>query len=201
MKKGQQFILLRYSNTIVPNTIEQHKAIIDELGYCWFGKIGVVPSAKIRKAILDEEEPCILLYTRGIVHECRLLDISEKKPAYGCPAYYETEGIIPSVYFKLLSIDPVAIKELERYRVISTGSPLLDAVGRSMTSYFFAEWTDGTARTNVEKKIEKAAKKEKRELLPPNDCVYRKEGKCTLKSCINYKYECDRPSRCLSQKR
>ncbi len=171
MKKGQQFILLRYSNNIVPDTIEQHKAIIDELGYCWFGKIGVVPSAKIQKAILDEEEPRILLYTKGIAHECRLLDISEKKPAYGCPAYYEMEGIYPSVYFKLPSIDPVAIKELERYRVISTGSPLLDAVGRSMTSYFFAEWTDGTTRSS-EKKIEKAAKKEKRELLPPNDCVY-----------------------------
>lgn len=201
MRKGQQFLLLRYSNNIVPDTIQQHQAVIDKLGYCWFGKIGVVPSAKIQKAILDEDEPRIILYTRGVAHECHLLGIAEKKPSEGCPKYYETEGVFPNVYFKLASIEPVEIPALDKYSIISTGRKLPDAIWHSMTSYFFAEWPDREKKIPGEKRREVQAKKEKIELLPTTDCVYRKNGKCTCRSCISYQYECERPSMCLKQKR
>lgn len=201
MKKGQHFLLLRYSNNIVPNTIEQHTAIIEELGYCWFGKIGIVPSPRIQRELLAEEEPRIILYSRGVAHECLLLAISEKKPSNGCPKYYETEGVYPSVYFKLGFIEPIHIAELDRYRIVSTGRTLTDAIWHSMTSYFFAEWPDGISRLAPQKTITTVKKEKTRELLPPNDCVYRKNGKCTCRSCISYQYECERPSMCLKQKR
>lgn len=200
MKKGQRFILLRYSNNFVPDTIEQHKSVITELGYCWFGKMGIVPSGRIQKAILDEDEPKIILYTRGIAHECRLLAITEKTPMIGCPAYYETEGVYPSVFFKLASIELVDISELERYHIISTGRRLSEAIWQSMSSFFFAEWPSGEKSAPEKQVTSHCSKKEKREISSKRDCVYRKNGKCTCRSCINYQYECDRPSMCLKQK-
>lgn len=201
MRKGQQFLLLRYSNNIVPDTIKQHQDVIDKLGYCWFGKIGMVPSAKIQKVILDENESRIILYTRSVAHECHLLGIAEHKPSEGCPEYYEKEGVYPSVYFKLASIEPIEISELDKYSIISTGRKLPDAIWHSMTSYFFAEWPDEEKKKPEEKKREARAKKEKETQLPTNDCIYRKNGKCTCRSCISYQYECERPSMCLKQKR
>ena len=204
MRIGQQFLLLRYSNNIVSDTIEKHQAVINRLGYCWFGKISTVPSVKIQKAVLDEEEPKIILYTKGVAHECSLLAITDKKPTEGCPDYYEKEGIYPSVYFKLSSIEPVESKELEQYRIISTGRLLPDAIWHSMTSYFFAEWPDTNASKDIKEidfKMKTSSKEEKRPLLDKNDCIYRKNGKCTCRNCISYQYECERPSMCLKQKR
>ncbi len=201
MKPGQQFILLRYSNNIVPDTIQKHMDVIDQYGYCWFGKIGVIPSAKIQSAILSEEDPRIILYAKGDAHECHLLDITNKKPSEGTPQYYETEGIYPSVYFKLASIEPVESKELDKYKIVSTGRTLSDAIWHSMTSFFFAEWPDGSKKSVEVKSTQATARKEKRPLLDKNDCFYRKDGKCTCRSCISYQYECERPSMCLKQKR
>lgn len=200
MEKGQSFILLRYSNNIVSDTIKQHQDVIEKIGFCWFGKIGVVPSKKIQKAILAEDNPRIILYTRGIAHECHLLEISEKRPSKGCPDYYEIEGICPSVYFKLASIEPIKMSELDNYSIISTGRKLLDAIWHSMTSYFFAEWSDGKKTETDIKQKKQQAEEEKQKTLQVNDCIYRKNGRCSLRSCVNYQYECDRPNMCLKQK-
>ena len=46
--KGDKFLILRYSNGIY-DCIKKHKEVLNKIGYCWFGKIGVVPSESALK--------------------------------------------------------------------------------------------------------------------------------------------------------
>ena len=44
LQQGQKLLVLRYGKQIIENCIELHQEIIEEIGYCWFGKLGTVPS-------------------------------------------------------------------------------------------------------------------------------------------------------------
>ena len=46
LQQGQKLLVLRYGKQIIENCIELHQEKIDSLGYCWFGKLGTVPSKK-----------------------------------------------------------------------------------------------------------------------------------------------------------
>ena len=41
MNDKQQYLLLRYSISEVSDVIEKHQAVINEHGYCWFGKLEI----------------------------------------------------------------------------------------------------------------------------------------------------------------
>ena len=209
MKPGQKILVLRYGNNIVPDCIGEHQKTIEQYGYCWFGKIGTSPSAKILNAVLAEEEPQVVLYVKAKAHICNLEAVTDKQPMEGCPEYYREylfdQFIFPKIYFKLTGIEELPLSELGRCVVCSSKAPLLDTLNRSMSSFIFAELPDPDAKAPVpnEKanKTGSPVRKEKRPLLDKNDCVYRKDGKCTCRSCISYQYECERPSMCLKQKR
>lgn len=204
MEKGQHFLIIKYSLDIEPECIEKHKEVIDKEGYCWFAKVGRCPSPYILNDVLSEETPKILLYAKGKVHLCDFETYTKDKPKKGMPEYYETElfrnMIYPDMYFKITSIEEMNINELSKYHVCSSGKSLSESMPRCMSSFILAEYPDPTKkRVRV---IEKGVKRDKgRVLLDKNDCNYRKNGFCANKSCISYKYECERPSNCVKQKR
>lgn len=202
LQQGQKLLVLRYGKQIVADCIELHQKKIDEMGYCWFGKLGTVPSKKSINAMLNEDKPSVILYARGSAFICEVSEVAYNKPEKGYPEYYKTElfnkSAFPTVYFKLISIEPMNTKELEKFVVMSSGNTAMNTLMHSMTSFLFVSFGKTQAEVNKSKRINKEPRREK---LTENDCKYRKEGKCGLKSCVNYQYECDRPANCIKQKR
>lgn len=204
LQQGQKLLVLRYGKQIVQNCIELHQEIIEEKGYCWFGKLGTVPSKKSIDAVLEEEKSSIILYARGSAFLCEINEVTYDKPDEGYPDYYKNELFdkftFPTIYFKLASMESLNVNELEKFTVISSGNSAINTLLHSMSSFLFISYgkTDVTKADPIEKKKTMTRKKEK---LPENDCVYKKDGKCSLKSFVNYQYECERPSTCMKQER
>lgn len=79
LKRGDRFLILRYSNGPY-NCIQNHREVIDKLGYFWFGKIGVAPTEKTLSEKLSEDNPLVVLYCHGDAFICQLLEVSTKRP-------------------------------------------------------------------------------------------------------------------------
>lgn len=206
MVEGQKFLVVRFGTNIVEDCVNKHQEVIEQKGYCWFGKIGVVPSKKVLQSVFDEERPTLVLYTRNKAYICELLDTTEEKPSEGYPNYYVEElfntGRNPKIYFKLKSMQVWELSEMNKCVVCSSRNNLMQTLNKSMSSFFFAEMLDPNATRGIGSLgKEKTTGKEKKKKLDINDCVYRKDGKCNMKSFVNYQYECTRPSTCLKQKR
>ncbi len=205
MDVGQRFLVVRFGTNIVANCIEKHQEVIRSKGYCWFGKIGVVPSKKTLDEVMALDNPMIMLYTRNHAYECALLEVTTEKPKVGYPEYYERElfnrGRYPKSYYKITSITEVPIGELAKYIVVSSQNALMNTLNKSMSSYFYAEYPDKDAPRKEPSDSKALTFKNPKELLPINECRYQKAGKCTLKGFVNYQYECERPSTCMRQKR
>lgn len=202
LQQGQKLLVLRYGKQIIENCIELHQEKIDSLGYCWFGKLGTIPSKKSIDAMLEEEKPMLILYARSSAFICEVSEVIYDKPDIGFPDYYQAELFdklsFPTVYFKLVSIKPLDINALEKFTVVSSGNTAINTLMHSMSSFLFVSY--GKSQITVEKSKE-TKKESKKEKLAENDCVYRKEGRCGLRGFVNYQYECDRPANCIRQKR
>ena len=206
MVDGQKFLVIRFGTNIVEDCVEKHQDIIEQNGYCWFGKIGVVPSQKVLQSVFEEEKPTLILYTRNKAYICELLETTDKKPIEGYPKYYEDElfetGRVPKIYFKLRSIHKMELSELSKCIICSSGNGLLNTLNKSMSSFFVAEVPNSNSIRREDVTIKKTRpQKNKTNKLDINDCLYRKDGKCNLKGFVNYQYECTRPSNCIKQKR
>ena len=143
MVEGQKFLVVRFGNNIVEDCVNKHQDVIEQKGYCWFGKIGVVPSKKVLQSVFEEEFPTLVLYTRNKAYICELLDTTEDKPVEGYPNYYEEElfntGRNPKIYFKLKSMQMWELSELNKCVVCSSRNNLMQTLNKSMSSSFFAE--------------------------------------------------------------
>ena len=102
------------------------------------------------------------------------------------------------MYFKLKNIVDMNVSDLSNYIVSSSRNNLMDTLNKSMNSFFVVE-----LRGSVPIREEAILKpsRNKKEILGEKDCYYRKDEKCSNKSCVNYQYECLRPDMCLKQKR
>lgn len=181
---------------------KKHREVIEFKGYCWFGKIGVVPSQKAIDAITKEATPKIILYSQGKGYVADVSEIRYEKPDNGYPEYYNDELfdklIFPKSYFKLLDIQALSNEDLSKLRIVSSGRQAIETFNRSMSSFFFAEY--GKSRP-VEIKRNKIDANSKKKELDMNDCSYRKNGICNRKGFASYEFECSRPSTCIGQKR
>ena len=199
LQEGQKVLIIRYGKKT--DCIEKHKEVIGDKGYCWFGKIGVVPSKKAVDAIFTEECPKIILYSQGKGYVADVDEIIYEKPAVGYPKYYQEELfdelVFPKSYFKLTSIEKITNEDLSKLKVVSSGSQAFETLNRSMSSFFFAEY--GRAKPVVIE--EKKSRQVKKRKLDINECQYQKNGECKKKRFINYEYKCERPSTCMGQKR
>ncbi|MDD6516226.1 MAG: hypothetical protein PUG45_12620 [bacterium] len=199
LQEGQKVLIIRYGKK--PDCIEKHCDVLTDNGYCWFGKIGVVPSKKVVDAILAEEFPKIVLYSQGKGYVADVTEIAYEKPVEGYPQYYQEELfdelVFPKSYFKLISIKHLSGEELSNLTIVSSGSSAIETLNRSMSSFFFAEY--GKSKTIIIDK--KKRKSNKKQGIGINECYYRKNGKCTKRNFVNYEYKCERPSTCIGQKR
>lgn len=193
----KKILIVRYGKNIVLDCIQNHKKVIDDKGFCWFGKIGRSPSAKVLSDTIHNNGK-IILYSST---ECFICDCSEyttKKPITNYPKYYDeyifNQSKEPSIYFELRSISSIDISELNELVVSSSKNNLLNTLKKSMNSFFTAEIK------NNNKTIHKVSKKENEQKnINNNTCKYISNGKCTNKSSVNYKYECLRPNMCIKQ--
>lgn len=140
MQNKQKILFLRYADNYDTDCIEQHAAIIREEGYCWYGKTGVIPSKKILNQVFELPEAYILLYRKHNAFLCRVEEYSMRKPRHGIPRYYETEGVFPSIYFKITSIQPCDTV-LQRLFVVSTGACVNDIIVRSRIPFMLCEYS------------------------------------------------------------
>lgn len=200
MKNNSIILLLRFSDNHGIDTIERHKSVIDENGFCWWAKIGKQPSEKYLKDFVSQEDPIILLYKPGHLYKCSYGGIINERPKDSYPKYYS--GAVfglekePSVYFKLNSIEEIKLDFLEDYIVRSSEKEVLYDLKKTISSYMFVQHKDAPRKVKVKREIKKKT------IAPVNTrgCVYRKNESCTNRNCINYKYECLHPELCLKQK-
>lgn len=182
LQQGQKLLVLRYGKQIIENCIELHQETIEEIGYCWFGKLGTVPSKKSIDAVLEEENPTIILYARGSAFLCGFSEVTYDKPEEGYPDYYNTELFekcsYPTIYFKLTAIEQLDVNELEKFTVISSGNSAINTLMHSMSSFLFISYGKEKITKLEPKEKPKVNRKEK---LPENDCVYKKRWEMQFK--------------------
>ncbi|MCC7571182.1 hypothetical protein KO465_07660 [Candidatus Micrarchaeota archaeon] len=204
MSIQKEFLLLRYSDILAIKTIEEHNNVLEERGFCWFGRFGKKPSQKYIDTFLGLNDPHIVLYSKlrgqGIAYYCKCEDVSYSRPKDAFPKYYfevlfgtEKE---PVVYFKLTSIERIDADVLEDYVVASSEKELVHDLNKSLSSFFLVKHKDLPRKPKVIKKEKGKPPRVANSKL----CIYKKEGYCNNKRCINYKYECTRPQYCLKQK-
>ena len=199
IQQGQKLIVIRYGKK--QDCIEKHCEVINKLGYCWFGKIGIVPSKKAIDAVMKENNPKIILYSQGKGYVADCNKIIFEKPETGYPDYYEEELfaklVFPKSYYKISSIKQLSSEELSQIRVVSSGSPIIETLNKSMSSFFFVEF----GRTPIKETKTSNHKKSKKAKLSIDECLYNIGGICNRKGFVSYKYKCERPSTCSGQKR
>lgn len=197
----KKILILRYGTNIIDNCMQLHQDVIASEGYCWFGKLGRAPSDKVIKQILVDGEGDVILYARECVYSAKFSDVTDERPSCVYPKYYDellyAEGYIPSVYFKIFDLKPLASGELQNLVVSSSKNMLVDTLNKSMNSFFCAEYK--TRQETI--KTQKSVKKEENNKRPVTDgCIYRKDGICNRRGFVNYQYECERPKLCVGQK-
>lgn len=201
MDINDKVLLLRYSDFHGVDTISAHREVVEKNGCCWWAKIGKQPSEKYITEIKKQKRPYCLLYTPGMLHLCELGDIIERRPDKNYPKYYETDifGIEnePRVYFELLSIEKIELSFLEDYIVSSSEKEVLYDLKKTISSYMLIQHKNAPRKPKV---IRKKKEEKKKESENKNDCIYRKNGMCNNRRCINYQYECLRPQMCFKQK-
>ena len=184
MRDRQKYLLLRYSD-VERNCIDLHQEIIQQVGYCWFGKIGSVPSSKMLSEVFFEQSPVLVLYRKNASYICELEKYTLQTPNKGIPEYYNSKGINPSIYFCLRSITQCDNSLFHTSIVMSTGAYVEDVIYRSRIPFMLCQYIDES----------------KMPPLAEDDCRYQKDGFCTCRSCVNYDCLCERPKQCTKQRR
>ena len=136
--KDEKIILIRYSDMFGYDTIQEHINIINNLGYCYFGKVGKKTSSMHLKELLESKEPKIILNSKKAAYIAIVDDIVFEKPENGYPKYYENElfskNNYPSMYYRLKNILKFDKKYFSSFVVNSSINPLPQALNQSMTS-------------------------------------------------------------------
>ena len=203
--KGDMILLLRYSDFHGVDTINEHAAVAIRDGFCWWAKLGKTPSPQYIEKFMACETHNALLYTAGALHRCSVLEISSERPTQNYPDYYDRDifslrDSLPNLFFKITNVEPVELSLLEDYVVMSSGKPALHDLKKTISSYFVIQHKDYWVEPVKKERKSSATKKESKSSTSNSSCIYRKDGVCDNRRCINYQYECERPSQCIKQK-
>jgi|GEM_PF-524360 len=201
-----KILLLRYSDFQGNDTIKEHQKVIETQGYCWFGKFGKKISPKYLSTFMEDNTPCtVFLYTAGVLHKCQMNEVSYERPDSGYPDYYDSflfqkENFTPQVFFKLTSIEPITLDSLEQYVVVSSGKAIIYDLKKTISSFIIIQDKDAWIPPIKKERVIKEKPHTQKKAANSTSCVYRKNGTCTNRRCINYSYECERPTMCAKQK-
>ena len=140
-------ISLRYTDKFAPGngTIEAHKAIIDAIGYAWYGKMGPPISEKVANIILDNSRPRFLLVHSGAQDRYWVYidKISREQPPFNeFPAYYSAIAKDFKTWFRIVRIENAEKNVMAKCTVSSSGATLSEASRHSMSPYFIIEYQE-----------------------------------------------------------
>lgn len=134
-------ICIRYADLKSIDCAYEHKAVIEEKGYVWFGKIGSKPRRDILDKILEEKISYIILKSKNECYICTFDKYVEKIPEdKNYPNYYEKSFELENftIWFRLTSMVKVEDKNiLSNIVVKSSRNKLINACNSSMASHFF----------------------------------------------------------------
>lgn len=145
IEKGKKMLLVRYSDFLRNNCIDDHIEMIKTRGYCWFGKIGKQkPSQRFCNIVLKESKPMIILHSAKKAFLCDVTEITFDKPSDNAyPHYYKEvlfdKGNEPSAYFKITSCKEINKSVLANFVVSSSRNNLPSSLHSSMNSIFMVE--------------------------------------------------------------
>lgn len=157
INKREKLLLVRYSDFLFGNCIEEHKKIIDKNGYCWFGKVGKQkPSKKLCDIVLNNERPMIFLHSAKKSFICDVETIVFDKPDDNVyPPYYNDilfdKNNYPSAYFKIKSCYEIEKNVLDNFIVSSSRNFLPSSLHSSMNSIFLVECSNNIEIRGVDK--------------------------------------------------
>lgn len=200
LMQGQKLLLLRYGNR--PGCIEEHCEVLNQLGSCWFGKIGTVPAKKHLDDIYAEKHPALMLFSGRGVYLCQTDSYRYDRPDTAYPRYYDDELFgqprEPKIYFRLTDIIEADSELLHRLFVISSHNNVIETLSQSMASCFYIRY--GTYAPSEKSRSTKETDHNSNSTYDKNSCMYATEGICQRKRFVNYGYPCERPSSCQGQK-
>ena len=141
-------IALRFADNIAPpeGTIAEHKKIIDELGYVWYGKFGARVSDKNKSVILASDDKRILLIHSGTSKRywLHVEDISYETPELiAIPEYYRDIAGKIKTWFKVTEIETAEKDIMTKCTIASSGNTLSSASKYSMSPYFIIDYEEG----------------------------------------------------------
>lgn len=141
-------IALRFSDKFAPptGTIYEHKKIIEEKGYVWYGKLGASVSDKICQEIFAEKEPRILLIHSGKTSRywAYIDKVTKQIPASeDIPEYYRDHAGLFRTWFRIVKIEQAEKNVMADCIVVSSGASLSMASRHSMSPYFIISFAEG----------------------------------------------------------
>ncbi len=138
-------IALRFSNNFAPDegTIRAHEAVITELGFVWYGKLGSRISSRAKNDILSNKNPMILLIHSGATSRYwAFIDAikDETPPPEEIPLYYRDRAKDFSSWFRVLKFEKAPRDIMSHCFVASSGASLSNASRHSMSPYFIIDY-------------------------------------------------------------
>lgn len=199
-----KILLLRYSDFHGVNTIKEHIDVSKTDGMCWWAKLGKQPSSKYLQDYMSQTERICLLYKPGVLYKCKVLDVITHRPENNFPRYYKRDifgkDIEPSVYFALSAIEEIDLSFLDNYIVCSSEKEVMYTLKKTISSFMFIQHVSAPRKPKSPPKAKRETNKRDIKKTDLKGCVYRVDGSCTNRKCINYQYECTRPNLCTRQK-
>lgn len=134
-------IALRFSDNFAPEdgTIAEHRKLIADRGYVWYGKLGGKVSLTVINELLNNQEPKILLIQSGKANRywAFIQAVSyETPPKTEIPEYYRDNANVFNTWFKVKEIIDAPRDILAHCKVSSSNRLLSEASRSSMSPYF-----------------------------------------------------------------
>lgn len=138
-------IALRFADNTAPcdGTIAEHKKLIDQIGYVWYGKYGNRISSAVKEQLMELEEKRILLIHSGKPYRYWLIfsDVSFETPdLVAIPEYYRENAIGIKTWFRATAIKRADNDVMSRCVVVSSKQPLSWVSKYSMSPYFIIDY-------------------------------------------------------------
>ena len=137
-------IALRFTNNFAPEsgTIAEHQALINKLGYVWYGKLGATVSNAVTSQILENKDPKILLIHSGATGRYwAYIDAVQRNTPdpSAIPEYYRDMADKFNTWFRVTRFEDAPKNILLQCTVTSSGATLSQASRHSMSPYFIID--------------------------------------------------------------
>lgn len=140
-------IALRFGEHFAPKcgTIAAHQAVIDKIGYVWYGKMGAKASEIMLKDIIASELPRVLLINSGksdrywAYIEAYTYDMPNPNEY---PSYYGEKLEKMNTWIKIVKFEIAPKDIMSKCKVISSGATLGEASKHSMSPYFKIQYDE-----------------------------------------------------------